>query len=192
MYVISSPHKCSLYSGACIRRTCRLRVLKVDVYALMVRTCKLYLVRGKNLYCAWSQWYDEWEHRKWTTSYVSARKVSNRPFQITRSCSSWELARRMLLGQIQWSDILVMSDIMMIWRVVPHVLFPWVPDDVKFSVLPFIADVKISHLHISWKMLFHWSICYARCRYVVAMHGSWRLGVDQFLKGQSYYATFFV
>ena len=41
MYVISSPRKWSLYGGSRIRRTCRLHVLHVGVYALMVRTCKL-------------------------------------------------------------------------------------------------------------------------------------------------------
>ena len=107
------------------------------------------------LYCACSRWSDEWEQREWTASYVPARQVSNTPFQITRSRSSWELARQMLLVQIQWSDILVMSGVMMLWRVVPHVIFPWVPDDVKFSVLHSITDVKISHFHLSWMLLFH-------------------------------------
>ena len=47
MYVISSPNKLYLYSGARIKITCRLHVLHVDKYALMVRTCELYLVRGQ-------------------------------------------------------------------------------------------------------------------------------------------------
>ena len=130
-----------------------------------------------NLYCACSRWYDEWEQREWMASYVPIRKVSNTPFQITRSRSSWEFARRMLLVQIQWLDILVMSGVMMIWCIVPHVLFPLVPDDFKFSVLHLIADVKISHFHRSWRLSFHWSICYVRCCCVVTMYGGWRLGV---------------
>ena len=52
--------------------------------------------------------------------------------------------------------------------------FGGVPDNVKFSVLRFIADVKISHFHHSWTLSFHWSNIYACCRCVFAMHGGWR------------------
>ena len=81
------------------------------------------------LNCACSRWYDDWEQREWTASYVPAQQVSNTNFQITRSRSSWELARLMLIVQIQQLDIFLMSGVVMLWRLIPHVLFPWVPDD---------------------------------------------------------------